>query len=149
MKGWQNAFTYTTLLGSKCKSKENRRHKNSSSHSEKRSIGMKGNESMLSSNDANCKYPRSVKHLCTSLLRGVMDYVLTLENIEPINCMVARVLGGSLASIPSSALDNESIKSSIKSLSPSRSTAFTAEADRDVRNSERPTNATDITAIFN
>ena len=54
--------------------------------------------------------------------------ILTLENMEPINCMVAKVLGGSLASIPSNALDNESIISSMNSSPPSRSIGFTAEA---------------------
>lgn len=38
---------------------------------------------------------------------------LTLEKMEPSSCIVARVLGGSLASIPSNALDNEIIKISL------------------------------------
>jgi hypothetical protein len=61
--------------------------------------------------------------------------------------MVAKVLGGSLASIPSNALDNETIKRSVNMSPPSISTGSTG-ADREVRNSERPTNATDIKAIF-
>lgn len=80
------------------------------------------------------------------------DYVLTLENIEPINCIVAKVLGGSLASIPSNALDNETMSNSMNSSpdSPlSTSIGFTVEVDKDWRNSERPTNATDITATCN
>lgn len=73
---------------------------------------------------------------------------LTFENIEPINCKVAKVLGGSLASMPSNALDNEIIKRSRKVSSlPPKSTSF--EVDKDVRNNERPANATDMTAVFN
>lgn len=78
------------------------------------------------------------------------SHALTLEKMEPINCIVANVFGGSLASMPSSALDNETTTRSMNAPSPSpRSTGFKEDADRDVKNSERPTNATDITAIFN
>lgn len=70
--------------------------------------------------------------------------------MDPINCMVANVFGGSLASMPSSALDNETTIRSMNAPSlPPISTGFKEEADRDVKNSERPTNATDITAVFN
>ena len=71
--------------------------------------------------------------------------MLTLEKMEPISCMVAKVLGGSLASIPSNTLDNETIKRSVNS---SPLSTDSTEVDWEVRNSERPTNATDITAIF-
>jgi hypothetical protein len=37
----------------------------------------------------------------------VKQYILTFENMEPINCIVAIVLGGSLASIPSNAFERE------------------------------------------
>lgn len=77
------------------------------------------------------------------------DCILTLENIEPINCIVAKVLGGSFASIPSNALDSETTRRSMNSSPLPGSTGFTAELDRDERNNERPTNATDITAICN
>jgi hypothetical protein len=76
-------------------------------------------------------------------------WVLTLENMEPINCMVAKVLGGSLASIPSNALDNETIRRLMNTFPPPRWTGFIEEDDRDVRSSERPTNAVDITTISN
>lgn len=77
-------------------------------------------------------------------------YELTLENMEPINCMVAKVLGGSLASIPANAFDNDIIRSSMKATSPPpRSAGCTEEVDREVRNSERPAKATDVTAVFN
>lgn len=79
----------------------------------------------------------------------VVTCLLTLENREPINCMVARVLGGSLASIPSKALDSDTMRRLTNSSSASRSADLTAEADKDVRNNGRPTNATDITAVFN
>jgi hypothetical protein len=59
--GEVNANTHVTLLGSKCRSKENKRHKNSSSHSEKRIIGMNDNSSVLSSEEANCRYNGLVK----------------------------------------------------------------------------------------
>ena len=69
--------------------------------------------------------------------------------MEPISCMVAKVLGGSLASMPSSALDNEIIKRSMNPSAPPTSFGFTREDDKDVRNSDRPANATDVTAAFN
>lgn len=45
--------TYVTLLGSKCRSKENKRQKNSSNHSEKRIIGMTDTSS---SNEDICEH---------------------------------------------------------------------------------------------
>lgn len=74
---------------------------------------------------------------------------LTLEKMEPINCIVARVLGGSLASIPSNAFDNDIIRRLMNvSSAPPRSTGSTEPLDRDVKKRERPANATDITAVF-
>lgn len=147
-----NAITHRTLLGSKCRSKENRRHKNSSSHSEKQILGMNEHSSVLSSSVAICnsrQMSRTVLHkLCTYQLYLIYTLVLTLENMEPINCMVAKVLGGSLASIPSNALDNEIDRRSMNTSAPARSSDF-AEVDKDVRNSDRPANATDVTAVFN
>lgn len=75
--------------------------------------------------------------------------VLTLENIEAINFMVAKVLGGSFASKPSNALDNETVRRSMNSLPPPRWTSFIEEGERDVRSSERMTNDMDFTAISN
>jgi len=61
------------------------------------------------------------------------SWKLTFENMEPINCMVAKVLGGSLASMPSNALDNETpTRSTNVSSPPPRSTGFMEHADRDV-----------------
>lgn len=81
---------------------------------------------------------------------NIEGFKLTLENIEPINCIVAKVFGGSLASIPANAFDKDIIRSSTyKPSPPSRSAGFIVEVDRDVRNRERPANATDITAVFN
>jgi hypothetical protein len=74
---------------------------------------------------------------------------LTLENMEPINCMVANVLGGSLASIPSKALDSEIVKRSTYASSPPPQSSCFPRVERDVRHRERPANATDITAVFN
>lgn len=75
---------------------------------------------------------------------------LTLEKMEPINCIVAKVLGGSLASIPSSAFDNEIMRRAMNvSSPPSKSADLTELLDRDVKKRERPANATDITAVFN
>ena len=75
--------------------------------------------------------------------------LLTLENREPINCMVANVLGGSLASIPSKALESETMRRLPNLSSATGSADFAVEADKNVRNNGRPTNATDITAVFN
>lgn len=64
-----DAVTYITLLGSKCKSKEKRRHKNSSSQSEKRIVGINKNSSILSSTMAICKHvvyeQNSISQICT------------------------------------------------------------------------------------
>lgn len=80
--------------------------------------------------------------------KQLLILVLTLENKEPISCIVAKVLGGSLASIPSNALDKEII---IRSTSESeRSTMSKAMDEADiVRSSDRPAYATDVTALFN
>lgn len=78
----------------------------------------------------------------------IKTLVLTLENMEPINCMVAKVLGGSLASMPSNALVNEIDRRSMNTSAPARSSDF-PEADKDVRNNDRPANAIDVTAVFN
>ena len=75
--------------------------------------------------------------------------VLTLENIEPINCIVAKVFGGSLASIPSNALDNETIRRLMNTIPPSGWTEFIEEDDKDMSSSERPTYAMDTTATSN
>lgn len=71
-----------------------------------------------------------------------------MEKMEPINCMLAKVLGGSFASMPSNALDNDSTKRSIKDSSLLLSSSFTVEDDREVRNKARPAYATDVTADF-
>lgn len=73
---------------------------------------------------------------------------LTLENIEPSSCMVARVFGGSLASIPSKELDKEIISRSANESDPLR-LIESMPAAKDVKNSDLPENATDITALFN
>lgn len=80
--------------------------------------------------------------------KQLLILVLTLENKEPISCIVAKVLGGSLASIPSNALDKEII---IRSTSESeRSTMSKAMDEADiVRRRDRPAYATDVTALFN
>lgn len=74
---------------------------------------------------------------------------LTLENIEPSSCMVARVFGGSLASIPSKELDKEIISRSANESDPLRLIESIGKAAKDVKNSDLPENATDITALFN
>lgn len=63
--------------------------------------------------------------------------------------MVAKVLGGSLASIPSNALDKEIIRRSTNELAPLTSARFTERSLRLAINSDRPANATDATALFN
>lgn len=74
---------------------------------------------------------------------------LTLEKMEPSSCIVAKVLGGSLASIPSNALDNEIIRISLNTSKPLVSSVFIDKSDKGERNNDRPANATDITAVFN
>lgn len=69
--------------------------------------------------------------------------------MEPSNCIVAMVLGGSFASIPSNALDSEIIRISVKTSAPLASSVFIDESDRGERNNDRPANATDVTAVFN
>lgn len=66
--------------------------------------------------------------------------------------MVAEVLGGSLASIPSSAFESETMRRlmNISLLTPApRLSGWSEEADIDVRKIEREANATDVTAVFN
>jgi len=75
---------------------------------------------------------------------------LTLENMEPISCIVAKVLGGSLASIPSNAFDREipiRSRNILSSTSPPRSCDLAVDME-DCR-IDRPANATDIIAVFN
>lgn len=74
---------------------------------------------------------------------------LTLEKMEPSSCIVAKVLGGSLASIPSNALDNDIIRISLKTSKPLIPSVFMDESDKGERNNERPANATEVTAVFN
>lgn len=73
--------------------------------------------------------------------------VLTLENMEPISCMVAKVFGGSLASIPSNALDRDTIRRSMRASAVSRSLVCWA-AETEERSRARPAYATDVTAVF-
>ena len=75
-----------------------------------------------------------------------MILIITLENMEPMSCMVARVLGGSLASIPSKAFVSDIIK---RSRNMSASSVSIDEEDKDMKNSDRPEKATDVTAVFN
>jgi hypothetical protein len=63
--------------------------------------------------------------------------------------MVANVLGGSLASIPSKAFDNEIVRRSTYASSPPPQSSCLPILERDVRHRERPAYATDITAVFN
>lgn len=67
--------------------------------------------STLSSNAANCNQNTNnkIKNKRVSEPMNIYKefYVLTLEKMEPINCIVANVFGGSLASIPSNAFVKE------------------------------------------
>lgn len=74
---------------------------------------------------------------------------LTLENREPSSCIVAKVFGGSLASIPSKALLNEIIKRSAYESDPLAIVDSMGMVDKDVKNNDLPTNAMDVTAVFN
>lgn len=74
---------------------------------------------------------------------------LTLENREPSSCMVANVLGGSLASIPSKALDKEIISRSAYESDPLTLVESIGKADKEVKNRDLPANAIDVTALFN
>jgi hypothetical protein len=67
--------------------------------------------------------------------------------MEPINCIVAIVLGGSLASMPSNAFEREV---TIRSLNESM-TLLSSDWDehKEHRRRARPENATDVTAFFN
>jgi len=67
--------------------------------------------------------------------------------MEPINCIVATVLGGSLASMPSNAFEREV---AIRSLNES-TTLLSSDWDehKEHRRRARPENATDVTAFFN
>lgn len=69
--------------------------------------------------------------------------------MEPINCMVAKLFGGSLASMPNRAFDNEMTKRSIHELGPSESSDLSTADERDVKNKDRPAYATDVIAVFN
>ena len=69
--------------------------------------------------------------------------------MEPISCMMPKGLDESLSSMPSSALDNEIIKRSMNPSAPPTSSGFTRKDDKGVRNSDRPANITDVTAVFN
>lgn len=73
----------------------------------------------------------------------------TLEKMDPISCIVAKVLGGSLASIPSNALDREipiRSRNTLSSISPPSSCLAVDMEDCRI---DRPANATDIIAVFN
>jgi len=67
--------------------------------------------------------------------------------MEPINCMVAKVFGGSLASMPNNAFDKEITKRSINELTQSGSSDFSTD-DKEVKSKDRPVYATDVTAVF-
>jgi hypothetical protein len=66
--------------------------------------------------------------------------------MEPINCIVAIVLGGSLASMPSNAFDREA---TIRSLNESILLSSNRDEDKEQRRRARPEYATDVTAFFN
>lgn len=75
--------------------------------------------------------------------------MITLENMEPMSCIVARVLGGSLASIPSKALVSDIIRRSLNMSASLTSSVSIDDEDKDIKNSDLPEKATDVTAVFN
>lgn len=68
--------------------------------------------------------------------------------MEPINCMVARVLGGSLASMPSNELDKELNIRLANTSAFSRVSKTGEESPKEERQRARPAKATEQTAVF-